>query len=587
MRQAENKTCQNCKKDFIIEQEDLDFYKKMDVPSPTFCPKCRFQRRMAFRDERRLFRTKSGMSNKDILTLFPPETGCVSYEEKEWWSDDWDPLGYGLDIDWNKPFLEQVKELFYKVPLMSRNVETMTNSDYCANSGYLKNCYLLFNSNETEDSLYGNAVDDSKDCVDNSHVSTCERCYHNFWLNNCHQTHFSAQCSDCQNVWFSKDCVGCSNLIGCVNLRNKKHCIFNKQYTKEEYEEKVANMQLNTYRGLSAVKDQSMNLWKRFPNKYLQGIKNQDVSGEYVTHSKNVKNSFLVRGGEDCKYVQYMQVPPNRDCYDFSIWGSNNELGYENAICGYGTSNLKFCINCWTETHDLEYCLYCLGCSYVFGCVSLKKQQYCILNKQYTKEEYEELIPKIKKHMNDMPYVDKKGRVYKYGEFFPIEFSPHGYNNTLAQEYFPLSPEEVEENNYHWIEKEKGEYVATKTSLDLVDAIEDIDDSILKEVIECSVCGSAYRILPRELEFLKREKLPLPRTCVDCRHSSRIALRNKPDIYKRKCQCQGVASSNGVYKNDGKHFHGTESCPNEFETSYSVEKPEIVYCEKCYNQEVV
>jgi hypothetical protein len=36
-------------------------------------------------------------------------------------------------------------------------------------------------------------------------------------------------------------------------------------------------------------------------------------------------------------------------------------------------------------------------------------------------KEYEELIPKIKQHMIDMPYVDKKGNEYRFGEFFPIE----------------------------------------------------------------------------------------------------------------------------------------------------------------------
>ena len=29
-----------------------------------------------------------------------------------------------------------------------------------------------------------------------------------------------------------------------------------------------------------------------------------------------------------------------------------------------------------------------------------------------------------------------------------------------------------------------------------------------------------------------------------------------------------------------------KGCNNEFETSYAPERPEIVYCESCYNQEV-
>jgi len=49
--------------------------------------------------------------------------------------------------------------------------------------------------------------------------------------------------------------------------------------------------------------------------------------------------------------------------------------------------------------------------------MSLLKKQYCIFNKQYTKEGYFELVEKIKKHMDDVPYIDKGGRKYGFGEF--------------------------------------------------------------------------------------------------------------------------------------------------------------------------
>jgi hypothetical protein len=81
----------------------------------------------------------------------------------------------------------------------------------------------------------------------------------------------------------------------------------------------------------------------------------------------------------------------------------------------------------------------------MFGCAKLRHKKYCILNKQYSKEEYYEMVEKVKKHMNEMPYVDKKGRVYKYGEFFPAELSPFGYNETLAHDFFPLEKEEAEQ----------------------------------------------------------------------------------------------------------------------------------------------
>ena len=64
-KNMETKNCQNCKKDFIIEPEDFNFYQKMKVPPPTFCPLCRAQRRFAFRNERKFFRVKDAFTGKD------------------------------------------------------------------------------------------------------------------------------------------------------------------------------------------------------------------------------------------------------------------------------------------------------------------------------------------------------------------------------------------------------------------------------------------------------------------------------------------------------------------------------------------
>ena len=52
----------------------------------------------------------------------------------------------------------------------------------------------------------------------------------------------------------------------------------------------------------------------------------------------------------------------------------------------------------------------------------LKRKQYSILNKQYSKEEYEKLRAHIIEDMKKNPYVDSLGRVYTYGEFFSPGF---------------------------------------------------------------------------------------------------------------------------------------------------------------------
>jgi len=177
--------------------------------------------------------------------------------------------------------------------------------------------------------------------------------------------------------------------------------------------------------------------------------------------------------------------------------------------------------------------------------------------------------------MNSVPYTDKKGRTYKYGEFFPIELSPFGYNETAAQDFLPVSKEVAQTMGFNWREPKAQEQKPTFLAQNLPDAIEDSNVEIIKENIECLNCKKAYRIITKEYQFLTQFHLPLPRFCPECRHQARLKLRNPLKLWHRKCMC------------DKNHPHHTGQCPNEFETSYAPDRPEIVYCEQCYNAEVV
>jgi len=199
--------------------------------------------------------------------------------------------------------------------------------------------------------------------------------------------------------------------------------------------------------------------------------------------------------------------------------------------------------------------------------------KFCIFNKQYKEKEYFEMIEKIKKHMNDVPYMDKNGRIFKYGEFFPYDLSPFGYNETTANDYFPISKSEALEKGYPWKEREKRDYQITKKSEDLPDSILDVKEDILNEVISCPndgnqmfQCTTAFKIIPNELQFYQQKRLPLPRYCPNCRHYQRLKYRNTMCLYNRKCM--------------------KENCQNEFETTYALDRPEIIYCESCYNKEI-
>ena len=235
----------------------------------------------------------------------------------------------------------------------------------------------------------------------------------------------------------------------------------------------------------------------------------------------------------------------------------------------------------------------CLNSENLFGCVSLRKKSYCILNKQYTKGEYIKLVEKIKQHMIDVPYIDSKGRIYKYGEFFPMEFSPLAYNQSIAPEYFPLTKEEVIEKGYKWRDQDFRDYKPTILAGNFPDDINEVGDSIVEEIFECAHkgkcnqgCTEAFRIIPNELQFYKKIGVPIPILCPACRTIERLKMRLGIKLYNQKCMCAGEMDSTGVYKNTIKHLHGDGPCGEKFKTGYNPEKGDIVYCEKCYQQEV-
>ncbi len=590
---TEKKICQNCKKEFVIEPEDFDFYKKISVPPPTWCPECRLQRRLAWRNTWHLFRKKDAQTGKEIFSIFSEESPVKIYERDFWASDKWDPMEYGREYGWDQPFFEQFKELLHAVPLPAHSVLNLSNCEYCTNANELKNCYFVRASTASEDSLYLIWDHGSKRSLDSHMTNRCELGYGNLNTVRCYKTFFSVDCEDCQSVVLSKDCIACNDCFGCIGLRNKSYHIFNQPYSKEEYIKTLQGLDIGSAKNLDALEARAYEHWKKYPQKFIHGRQNLGVTGDYIYESKNARQCFRIRGGEDVKFCQNLLEASSKDCYDYSNWGQGAELIYECLVGGVGIYNIRCSWQTYENVKNIEYSAFCHNSSDLFGCVGLKNKQYCIFNKQYSKEDFQRLRTKIIEHMNTMPYRDAKGRIYTYGEFFPSELSPFPYQATEAHEFFPMMEEEAIKKGFVWYSPKKQNYSITLENQDIPDHIKDVKDDILTAVIECKhkgecreECTGAFRIVGEELKFLKQFNLALPRLCPNCRHYSRLAFRNPPRFSRRACQCVGIDSSNNIYKNTISHFHGAEKCPNEFETSYSPDRPEIVYCEQCYTSEV-
>ncbi len=552
----------------------------MKVSPPTFCFDCRIKRKAAFLNERTLFRRTCDQCSQSIISMYSPDSEyevlCTScYNDRE------DCLEYGTEYNFSKTFFEQFRELFKKVPRI--HLRHRNNNEGCENSNhtyYCRNTYLAYNIVRSEDILYSkNVHEGNKICIDCQNINMNERGYELIDSLRNYNSRFLVRSSQCVDSEYLFNCANCTNCFMSSNLRNKSYMFRNKQLSREEYLQAMQDFPLDSYQIQEKIKGEFDNVCKNSICRFASMKNAENCTGDFIENSKNAKYSFSSVDTENSKYMIFTENAA-LDSYDLFFTGKNQSC-YDITDAGSSSNNMMFSFAV-SAGFNVAYCISSNNITNCFGCVGLQNKSYCILNKQYTKEEYEALVPKIIEQMNTMPYIDKKGIVYKYGEFFPLEFSPFAYNESLAYEEFPMHKEQVLEQGYLWRDIEEKNYKATMESRDLPDRLKDVSDKILEEVIACpnkgqveTKCTFAFRIVLDELRFYRLMNIPLPRYCPNCRYYERRKWKNPWKLWHRSCMCQKE-----------NHMHGTKKCEIEFETSYAPERPEIVYCEKCYQAEV-
>ncbi|MFA6999725.1 MAG: hypothetical protein WC241_01265 [Candidatus Paceibacterota bacterium] len=565
---SEKRTCQNCKKDFTIEPDDFSFYEKIKVPPPTFCPDCRAQRRFIWRNERTLYRRPCDLCKKDFIFIYDKETPFPVYCRECYLSDKWDPKSFGLKYDKTIPFFSQIKLLLDTVPRMGIWTVGCTNSEYTNQSYYNKNAYLSFPLRDCEDVSYLAYCKSDRQSVDSSYLFDSEQCYEAVNIEKSYNSSYIQECEGMVDSQYAISCRNCENVFGVVNLRSAKNNFFGEQLSREEYLSTINELSLDKRSVRKEINKKFNEIKSKSIVKATQQIKCINCTGDHLLNSKDC---YFVFDGSDLENARYSTwVFSSKDIYDcFGMDGS--ELIYE-AISPEDIRNCKFV--CTTDTsHDCEYTIFCQGSSNLFGCVGIRSGEHMILNIPYSKEEYNEIITQIKKDMAELPYIDKRGLIYKYGEFFPSEFSPFAYNETIVKEHYPMSEENAKGFGFKWKQEVNRSYSITLTPEDVPDSILNTPDSITNEIIGCihagectHQCTTAFKITSEEFTFYKKHKIPIPIPilCPNCRHGKRMESRNPRKLWERNCQ----------------------KCNLPVTTSYAPERPEIVYCERCYQNEV-
>lgn len=569
---VENKTCKNCNSSFEITDKDLEFYEKISpifanpgveketpglkinhdwkkylIPSPTLCPDCRQQRRQAFKNIYHLYKNEE----TGLISAISPDKWLNVISQKEWWeeSDLW--LTFWRRYDFNKSFFEQFHELQCVAPRWNLIQVWCENCERSINIANSKNCYLVKSGWDAEDCLYGERVFNSKNIVDWYRVKFSDNCYEVYYADNCFNVHFSKDTKNSRDSLYLSDCENVSNCIWCVWLRNKEYHILNKKVSKDQFL-KYKSYILSSKKNRDNFLELFYELKKTIPVKCIIIDESENCYWNEIFNSKNVFYWFSVRDLENAKYVY--DWANSKDVMDVN-GDDNGILGYENCSV-FTPYNSAFCFNVATVS-DSYYCETSVNLKNCFWCVGLHDKSYCILNKQYSKEDYERLVPDI---------IEQMIKVWEWWEFFPASLSPYWYNESEAQEYFHLKKDEALKQNFNWSTYEAPFPKVEKTinANKLPEQIEKIPDDILNRAIKCEVTNRPFKIIKQELEFYRKHNLPIPRRHPDQRHADIMAMRNPRKIFDRKC----------------------DKCEKDIKTTYDPDRSEIVYCEECYNKEI-
>lgn len=382
-------------------------------------------------------------------------------------------------------------------------------------------------------------------------IRTGELLYWCIDCTDCYNCAFSQDCDNCTDSVFLKNCTGCKHCLMCSNLRNKEYYVENKKVSQEEFEQ--FRTMLGSWNRLQSAMERFEKLQLEYPQKYIHGVHNEDVVGDYLTNCKHAEYCFDSPDLWDCKYV-FQAFGGLKNCMDIQECGEAERL-YECAFSGYRSQNGMCIAHSIGGQADMYYCMRSPHSEHLFGCIGCRKKKYCIFNKQYSKEEYEKLVARIIEHMQ---------KTKEWGEFFSLELAEYPYNETLAQDYYPLTKEEALRRGLRWkdeVEK-RDQYLGPEVKIP--DDINGVEESICDKILTSKEGGKMFKIIPQELAIHKKMNLPLPRESFLERHKKRFQKRNPRPLHDRTC----------------------DKCNTPFKTTFAPDRPEKIYCERCYLESI-
>jgi hypothetical protein len=467
--------------------------------------------------------------NQSFISRYPETVRSPKLISHKTFSENRNDISIQVLQGWS--FFTAFSNLFQSVSL-SPTIQQLAweNTDFADSVVWSSNSYLSAAViNDCRNILYSHIVFDyCRDVVGSLWVSSySENVYNSVCVVKSVNIFYSRWILNSNNIYYSSNLIWCNECILCDNLINQSYSFKNIQYSKEEFLQikKDFLLKIHSFQLIKA-------LWAP------ENFSSIDVQWTYIYESSKVENGYFtnrLHNSRNVFGVWWIDKEVNfYDVFDWWVWSYDM---YANEWT-WSLSNNVYCSSQVEQSSQIFYSYYLINCSFCLGCIGLKNKSYCILNKQYTKEERYSEIDKIFWQMH------ADGNLW---DFFPASMNPFYFNDTAAYLIDPsFTKEEVTAAWYlrrdepikvdipadakvvKWNELDKFEErrysewsgaewrIQEQWNLDpslrsgWQSSERYIDPEILKYVIQDEQ-GNYYRIIPMEYKFLMKHALPLPR----------------------------------------------------------------------------
>jgi hypothetical protein len=470
----------------------------LSIPTPKLPALERLRRRLSFRNERNFYHARSALSAKPLLTTFSPESGYLVLTQEEWWSDDWDAASYAEPLVVSQDFFEQFLRLSRRTPhcaLRTSRVENSYFSNYALN---LKDCYLVYGASDLEACLYSRAITHCRDVAEALVAERCELCYEIVACERCYQALYCGYCSGCHDCRFCWSCRNSKNCLLCVGLERAEYCIRNQYVGKEEYERFLITLDLRDPGVVSALGSELMQMRTSLLGRKPYQRNTEDCDGDFIIDSARCRDSSDIFNCENVAFLSWIQNA--RFAHDCTLAVPDGVQYCYQCCSTTGCKSSVGLFSCW-NCSDSFYSMECNNCQNILGCVGLRSKEYCILNRQYSKSEYKTLLQQV------LIGLEQRGQ---WGEYFPAACSWYGYNQTIAQEYLPLTANAAQATGYRWY---------TESPSAAPNCANDVGVKI------CALTARRFKLTRQEIALYEKLGLGEPLLHPDERHRGRIVRR--------------------------------------------------------------